>query len=851
VAFNLFKPKTKVDANTPNKNTGGPINWVRRFWKIYFIILGVFGLFILFINFGWIGDMPDLGDIENPTASLASQVYAQDGTPMGKYYLEDRTSVKYRDISPYLIQALVATEDKRFYDHYGVDGEGLIRAVAFLGTQGGASTITMQTAKNLFTDNWSTKNKLLRVIQKIKESIIAIKLETKFTKQEILTIYLNTIPFSENLFGIGNASRSFFQKEPDRLSIEEAALLVGMINAPTKYNPNRNPKLALERRNLVLNRMAGQKYITNDQVEQLKKLPLVTNFKKLDENNGLGPYFRSNLGEFMKKWCKEHKKSNGDAYNLYKDGLRIYTTINPRMQLYAEEAVARHLSSLQKEFNNQPKIKSGEIWKEYNNQLESAIKQTDRWRNLKKEDLTDEDIRKTFNEVVPMRIFAWNKNRYIDTTMTPLDSLKYHKQILQTGFLAVDPFTGEVKAWVGGVDFKTFKYDHVNVNTKRQVGSTMKPLLYSLAIEKAGFTPNTPVQDQQQMFDGYGMVPNTNRTCTGMTIPMAQALAESRNCASAYIMKQINGKGNEAAKQLVEYLKQCNVQSEIQPYPSIALGSCEITLFEMVQAYTVFPGAGYNEQPFFINRIEDKNGNVLESFAPKRKRIIQEVTAYSVVSMMQGVITSGTGQSLSGYDVKASAIAGKTGTTNDNSDLWFMGYTPQLLAGAWVGCDDRFLRFTDNYFGQGAHAALPIWGYFMEKVTNDPACNMDQNANFGKPENLSADFNVQFVSKDSTLKDNPIPEIDNATDIGAESDYQITKVPPTDNNNNPKTPVKETKNPSKEIKKQSTETSRDSKKETKKDVKGAKKDTKAPSKDTKAGKEATKPKALLLPPKKK
>jgi penicillin-binding protein 1A len=751
-----------------------PINWVRIFWRTYFITIGLFILFILAINFGLIGEMPDLTEIENPSALQASQVFAQDGTPMGKFYLEDRTNVKYRDISPYLIQALVATEDKRFYDHNGVDGEGLLRAFAFMGSQGGASTITMQTAKNLFTDNWSTKNKMLRVVQKIKESIIAIKLESKFTKEEIITLYLNTVPFSENIFGIGNASQSFFQKPPDRLSIEEAALLVGMINAPSKYNPNRNPKLALERRNLVLSRMAGQKYITEDQAEKLKRLPVVTNFKKLDENNGLAPYFRSYLGEYMKKWCKEHKKSNGEPYNLYKDGLKIYTTINPRMQLYAEEAVAKHMAFLQKEFSKQPKIKSGEVWREHSAQLEALVRQTDRWRNMKKENVSDEDVRKSFDEKQPMRIFAWNKNRYTDTTMTPLDSLKYHRQILQTGFMAVDPFTGEVKAWVGGVDFKTFKYDHVNINTKRQVGSTMKPLLYSLAIEKAGFTPNTLVEDQQQMFDGYGMVPNTTRSCTGMTIPMAQALAESRNCASAYIMKQINNSGNEAAKELVNYLRQLNIQSDIQPYPSIALGSCEISMFEMVQAYTMFPGGGYNAQPFFINRIEDKNGNVLESFAPKRKKVIDENTAYSVVNMMKGVISRGTGQSMGSYHIKANSIAGKTGTTNDNSDLWFMGYTPQMLAGTWVGCDDRFLRFTDNYFGQGAHASLPIWAYFMQKVANDPNCNLNQNANFQKPLNLLEDYNVEFVSKDTAI-DISVP--DNVEEIGAESNYQLTNIP--------------------------------------------------------------------------
>jgi len=758
-----------------NQDSNKPKNWVRLFWKYYFISAGVFLFFILILNWGWIGDMPDLNDIENPTASLASQVYAQDGTPMGKFYLEDRITVKYRDISPYLLQALVATEDKRFYDHYGVDGEGLIRAVAFLGSQGGASTITMQTAKNLFTDNWSTKNKILRIIQKIKESIIAIKLERNFTKQEIITLYLNTVPFSENVFGVSNASRTFFQKEPDRLTVEEAALLIGMINAPTKYNPNRNPKLALERRNLVLNRMAGQKYISQDQANELKNLPITTNFKKLDQNNGLGPYFRMTLGEYMKKWCKDHKKNNGDPYDLYRDGLKIYTTINPRMQLYAEEAVARHMSYLQKEFNQQANIKSGTIWKEFSAQLELAVKQTDRWKNLKKEDMEEDAIRKTFNEPLPMRIFAWNKNRFIDTIMTPYDSLKYHKQTLQTGFLAVDPFTGEVKAWVGGVDFKTFKYDHVNINTKRQVGSTIKPLLYSLAIEEAGFTPNTIVQDIQQNFDGYGMVPNTPKTCTFQSIPMAQALAESRNCSSAYIMKQINGKSNEAAIQFVEYLKKCNIKSDLQPYPSIALGAVEISLFEMVQAYTMFPGAGYNAQPFFINRIEDKNGNVLESYSPQRRKVIKEETAYSVVSMMQGVIQKGTGRSMYSYAVPTQSIAGKTGTTNDNSDLWFMGYTPQLLAGAWVGCDDRYIRFSDNYFGQGAHASLPIWAYFMSKVAADPACNLDPNASFERPSSMLNDFNVDFVSKDSTGLES-VDDIINTEDIKAESDYTLPDV---------------------------------------------------------------------------
>jgi penicillin-binding protein 1A len=533
--------------------------------------------------------------------------------------------------------------------------------------------------------------------------------------------------------------------------------------------------------------MAGQKYITDEQAAQLKALPLVTNFKKLDENNGLGPYFRSYLGEYMKKWCKEHKKNNGDAYNLYRDGLKIYTTINPRMQLYAEEAVARHMAYLQKEFNKQANIKTGSVWKDFNNQLELAIKQTDRWRNMKREDVEETEIRKSFDETLPMRVFAWNKNRFIDTIMTPLDSLKYHKQMLQTGFLAVDPFTGEVKAWVGGIDFKTFKYDHVNINTRRQVGSTMKPLLYSLAIEKAGFTPFSIVQDQQQNFEGYGMVPNTPKSCTGQSMPMAQALAESRNCATAYIMKQINGDGNEAAKELVAYLKKTNIQADIPAYPSIALGACEVSLFEMVQAYTMFPGGGYNAQPFFINRIEDKNGNVLESFSPQRRKVISELTAYSMVSMMEGVISKGTGRSMYSFDIGTQSVAGKTGTTNDNSDLWFMGYTPQILAGAWVGADDRYIRFTDNYFGQGAHGSLPIWAYFMNKVANDPACNLDRNASFIKPDNLTTDFNVNFVGKDSSI-DLTVPDQD-AEAIEAESDYSLLS------NNEPVVPKKPTTEP--------------------------------------------------------
>ncbi len=746
---------------------------VKIFWRIFFGGVGFVILFLLMLNWGWIGDMPDIEDIENPTALQASQVYAQDGYLMGKYYIEDRINVFYKDISKHAINALVATEDKRFYEHSGVDAQGLARAFIYLGSQGGASTITMQTAKNLFTENWSTKNFLLRSIQKLKECIIAIKLERNFTKEEILTLYLNTVAFGDNVFGIRNGAKTFFQKEPDRLNVEESAVLIGMINGPGLYNPRRNPRQALERRNLVLNRMVQQNYLNSVEAESLKRKPIELNFKKLDESAGLGPYMRMVIGEDMKKWCKTHKKSNGDNYDLFRDGLRIYTTINPRMQMYAEEAVAKQMSFMQKILNTQDNIKSGAVWKDHENILESAMKQSDRWHFMKKEGISEEEIRASFQQKIQMHVFAWNSTRGKDTVMTPYDSIKYTRQMMQAGFMVMDPLTGEVKAWVGGIDFKTFKYDHANINTKRQVGSTIKPLLYSLAIEEAGFTPNTTVEDQQQSFGQYGLVPATSKTCTGASITMAEALAKSRNCASAYIMKQLDPVENNGAKRFVEYLKKCNLQTKIEPYPSIALGSCEISLFEMMQAYSMFPGRGMNAKPMYITRIEDRNGNVLESFTPKRKEVISEVTAYSIAKMMQGVVQYGTGASIWQYDLPSNLeLAGKTGTTNDNSDAWFMGYTPQLLAGTWVGADDRFIHLNGaSYYGQGAHAAMPIWAYFYAKAAADPNCGLDPSQTFVKPEVMTNDIILDYINGTSSPMGGEAEDQGN----GNVTDYEVPK----------------------------------------------------------------------------
>jgi len=722
------------------------------FWRVFWIGLGSVILLLVGANFGLFGAMPSIAELENPSASVATQVYAEDGTLMGKYYLQDRVNITYKDLNEHIVHALVATEDERFYEHSGVDGLALLRAFGKLGTDGGASTITMQTAKNLFTDNWSTRNFFLRGLQKIKESIIAIKLERNFTKEEIITLYLNTVEFSDNVFGIRNAAKTFFQKEPDRLTVDEAAVLIGMLKAPGLYNPRTNPKRATERRNIVLGQMVRNKYIGESEASTLKQQPIPLNYQKLNEVAGLGPYFRMVLGEEMKKWCKEHKNPDtGENYDLYRDGLKIYTTINPKMQLYAEEAVGKHMAQMQKLLNEQSNIAKGTAWKGFENILQAAMKNSDRWRNMERAGTSEAEIKASFNQPVDMKVFAWNKERSTDTTMTPLDSIKYHRQMLQAGFMVMDPLSGEVKAWVGGIDFKTFKYDHVNINTRRQVGSTIKPLLYSLAIEEANMTPNTPVQDVQQDYGSIGKVPATSESCTGGTMPMSQALAQSRNCATAYILSQVgNGNGMEASKKFVDFLRNCNVTAPIDAYPSISLGACEISLFEMMQAYSMFPGKGFNVKPMYITRIEDKNGNVLQNFIPNRKEIINEITTYSVVSMMEGVMKYGTGRRVWSYDVTG-AVAGKTGTTNDNSDAWFIGYTPQLMGGVWSGCDDRFIRFNSTSLGGGSSLALPIWAYFFHKVLNDKSLGIDSRSTFYKPEVMQNDVNYDWMNSGSTI----------------------------------------------------------------------------------------------------
>jgi len=693
---------------------------VRIFWKIFLYGWGAFFLLVLLIYVGLFGKLPSIEELENPSMMSSSEIYADDGTLMGKFYLKDRINVKYQDISPNVIRALIATEDERFYEHSGIDIKSLTRAIVFLGSEGGASTITQQTAKALLGQESSKSIK--RVIDKLKEWIVAIRLESNFTKEEIITLYLNMVNYGDETYGIRNASKTYFQKEPGQLAVEEAAVLVGLLKGSTRYNPRRNPKASMARRNTVLDQMVRNDFLTKEEARALKIAPINLKYLKLDENSGIAPYFREILKEEIKNWCKENENpKTGEPYNIYKDGLKIFTTINPKMQEYAEIAVYRHMQNLQKVFSSQNNIKDGSVWKSKEGKavLENAMKQSDRWRNLKEDGLDEEEIRKSFMVPVAMKVFAWNEKREKDTTMAPIDSIRYHKQMMQIGLLSMDPLTGEVKAWVGGSNFKRFKFDHVNIKTKRQVGSTFKPILYTLGVMN-GYKPETelpggPIDMGGKMIDGDGG-------------PMAICLAFSKNPGAVHLINQLG------VERTVEFAKQCGIVNKIPPYPSIALGSADLSLIEMVQAFSMFPGRGFNVKPYFISRIEDKNGNVLASFRAETKEVISESEAYVMTKMLQGVVDFGTGRALRGAYGIAAQIAGKTGTTNDNADGWFIGFSPQLLSGVWVGCDDPFLRML--YTSGGSQMAMPAWAYYHQQVFNDKSLNIDPGAAFIPPANI-------------------------------------------------------------------------------------------------------------------
>ncbi|WP_217601598.1 penicillin-binding protein 1A [Chitinophaga sp. GbtcB8] len=741
---------------------------VKILWTVLLGLLGVFVLLLLLINFRVIGNMPSMEELENPRAALASGVIAEDGTILGKYYQVDRSSSDYNEISKNVINALIATEDERFYEHSGIDARSTIAIPFYLmvGKKRGSSTITQQLALNLQSDNAGKKrasNPVVRGFQKLQEWLIAIKLERNFTKQEIITLYLNTVAFGDNVYGIENGARTFFSKDAGHLSIEEAATLVGMLKGNTIFNPRRNPAASLLRRNTVIDQMEKNGYITKAEAEAAQSRPIVLRYNKIDHNKGLAPYFREVLRDELKDWCQAHKKADGSEYNLYRDGLKIYTTINPRMQLYAEEAVSKHLMDLQKVFAAQSNIKSGSVWKNWQKYLDRYMKESDRYLDMKEANASDDEIKKAFNTPTKMKVFAWRSPseqdlNEIDTVMTPMDSIRYMRAILQAGFMAMDPESGEVKAWVGGPDFRYFKNDHVS-RTRRQVGSTFKPFLYCFAIMN-GMSPNTMLPNEPITIGNWTLTRNSEGSVGG-EITMAGALARSLNLVSAYLIKQLG------ARAFADFAKnKIGFTSDIPPYPSIALGTPEISLYEMLQAYTMFPARGIITKPIYITRIEDRNGNILETFAPVKREVISENEAYTMVKMMEGVVgPGGTGARMRFRYKMEGEIAGKTGTTNDNTDGWFMGYTPQLLAGAWVGCENNFLRFNTTAAGQGANTGLPIWAYFFQKVYADKTLKIDSKAQFSIPPTLQNDI---YLNYDSNVK--PGAE---AEDVGSgsASDY--------------------------------------------------------------------------------
>ncbi|MEO8584239.1 MAG: penicillin-binding transpeptidase domain-containing protein, partial [Flavitalea sp.] len=461
------------------------------------------------------------------------------------------------------------------------------------------------------------------------------------------------------------------------------------------------------------------------------------NYKKLDQNNGIAPYFLDVIREDLKKWCSEHEKPDGENYDIYEDGLRVYTTINPRMQIIAEESVARNLPSLQKVLNAQKSLKSGAVWKDHENVLEAAVKASERWKNLKEDGVSEADIRKSFNRKTQMKVFGWNANRETDTVMTPMDSIKYCRQMMQTAFMVMDPLTGYVKAWVGGIDFKNYKFDHVNIKTKRQVGSSIKPFLYALAIEEFGFTPETQCEQTSQYFPGSGWVPARDKGRTG-TRTMASGLAWSVNEVAAYLIKQTT------PQRFADFISQINIPTKVEPYPSICLGTCDLSLFEMMWGYSMFPGGGFSTKPLYISRIEDKNGNVIARFDTQRKEVISQTTAYTMTRMLQGPVDIGTAAGLRSR-LGVSEMGGKTGTTNDYADSWFIGFTPQLSAGVWVGCDNRFIRL-EGKLGEGGHAARPIWEYFFQKVFEDKTLGLDKQAKFVQPENMKREMMYDYMN---------------------------------------------------------------------------------------------------------
>ena len=764
---------------------------VKWFWTLITCgIAMVAGLLVLVWMFA---DIPSFEELENPDSKLATQVIAEDGEILTTFHIENRSYVTYDELSPNLVNAAIATEDVRFYKHSGIDFRALAR-VAFktvLGGnsgQGGGSTITQQLAKTLYPrEDVSSKIPGMSILKmvwiKLKEWITAVKLERNYTKDEIMNMYMNQVFFGSNAYGIKAASQTFFAKNPTDLTVEESATLVGMVNKPTRYNPALNPDKSLVRRNFVISQMEKAGFLTKAECDSIQQIPITLSYQIQDHNAGFGPYFRDMLRRTMnakkpKKssyaqyedyvvdslqwaddglygWLNKNKKADGSSYNLDKDGLRIYTTINYKMQKYAEEAVAEHLGKdLQKSFWRDLRRKtnkpfSNDIPKETINQLmKQARRWSDRYRIMKNNGASEAEIVKSFDQPVEMRVFSWNRKGYIDTVMTPNDSIKYYKSHLRAAFMAIEPHTGHVKAYVGGPNYRYFKYDNVRQG-KRQVGSTIKPFLYTLAMQE-GMSPCDKVVNVPQTFivgDATWTPKSTDKDeWIGQTVTLKWGLTKSSNNISAYLMKQY---GPNA---MVEMMRKMGVGSYLDPVYPLCVGSADISVYEMVSAYNTFPSKGVYVSPIFVTRIEDNMGNVLGEFSNSKREAVSEYTAYLMANLMQGVVNSGTGVRLRAkYGLKGE-IAGKTGTTNDQSDGWFIGYTPSLTAGVWVGAEDRQVHFESLSLGGGSNMALPIWGLFMQKVMKDGTLGVYETDRFIAPPGISLNLNCDGSDADAAVR---------------------------------------------------------------------------------------------------
>ncbi len=747
-----------------NNNQTKDINHYKsKFWKIYCYSLGGIFLFFILASWGLLGSMPSFEDLENPDSNLATEIISADGVTIGKFYNENRTPIKYADLPKHLVDALVATEDERFYEHSGIDGRRTLGAAIKLGSDGGASTLTQQLAKLLFHGEGS-RFLPLRIIQKAKEWIIAIKLERQYTKNEIIAMYFNKADFVNTAVGIRSAAKVYFGKEPRDLTIDESAMLVGMLTNPSLYNPVRRAEKVQKRRNIVLGQMVRNGFLEEAAKNQLEQKPIVLHFQPESHTDGIGTYFREYLRDFMKNWVKENKKADGSEYDIYKDGLKIHTTIDSRMQLYAEDAMKKHLTNLQIELSSQQKdnknapfVNISEI--ETEKLMKKAMKNSSRWKGMAEQGKSEDEIIKSFAVKTKMKVFTWNGEK--DTLMTPTDSIRYYKSFLQAGMMSMEPQTGHIKVWVGGINYKYFQYDHVGQGA-RQVGSTFKPFVYATAIEQLNMSPCDSIIDSPFMIHkGKHHVTedwepkNSDNQYRGM-VTLKKALANSINTVSAKLIDKV---GPEA---VVELTHKLGVKSEIPAQPSIALGAVEITVEDMVAAYSTFANEGVYIKPQFITRIEDKNGVVIYEPSPDSHDVLNKDIAFAVIKLLEGVTEGGSGARLrtqgggNGYNrvtgypyMFTNPIAGKTGTTQNQSDGWFVGMVPNLATGVWVGCEDRSARFKGITYGQGATAALPIWAMYMKQCYGDETLNISKK-DFERPANLSIKVDCWAPVKDTT-----------------------------------------------------------------------------------------------------